>query len=82
MSSDVDVQKPLLLLRPGRSGIVKVLIENQYAGKLLALGVLPDAVVKMVRKAPFGNVFYIKLDNHQLAIRAAEAESIIIEEII
>ena len=78
----MDTQSDLLALKPGQSGIISGLKENVYTSKLMALGVLPKATIKMVRKAPFGKVFYIKLDDHQLAVREEEAKTVIIEEVI
>lgn len=75
----LETKKNIMDLQPGQSSVITSLIENVYTSKLMALGILPRTTVKMIRKAPFGNVFYIKLENHQLAIRAEEAKTIIIE---
>lgn len=75
----LNSERNLLDLRPGQSGIIVILKENVYTSKLLALGMLPKSNIKMIRKAPFGKVFYVKLDNHQIAIREEEAKTIIIE---
>lgn len=75
----METKKNIMDLQPGQSSVITSLIENVYTSKLMALGILPRTTVKMIRKAPFGNVFYIKLENHQLAIRAEEAKTIIIE---
>lgn len=74
--------KTLLTLQPGQSGLVVILTENSYTSKLMALGILPNTRIKMMRKAPFGKVFYIKLDSHQIAIRGEEANTVIIEDIL
>lgn len=42
-------------------------------GKLTAMGVLPGAKIEMVRMAPFGQAYYIKVDGVRLALRAEEA---------
>ena len=49
------------------------------AGKLTAMGVLPGSIVEMVRKAPFGQAYYIKADGVRLALREEEAASILLE---
>ncbi|HNE30293.1 MAG: FeoA family protein [Saprospiraceae bacterium] len=49
------------------------------AGKLTAMGVLPGAMIEMVRSAPFGKTFYIKVDGVRLALRAEEAATILVE---
>ncbi len=48
------------------------------AGKLTAMGVLPGAKIEMVRKAPFGDAFYVKVDGVRLALRNEEARSILL----
>ena len=49
------------------------------AGKLTAMGVLPGAPIEMVRAAPFGRAYYIKVDGVRLALREEEAATIMIE---
>ncbi len=49
------------------------------AGKLTAMGVLPGASIEMVRMAPFGQAYYIKVDGVRLALRAEEAATILVE---
>ena len=71
----------LTSLLPGESGIVARIIEGSFTCKLLSLGILPKVQVLMVRKAPLGDAFYIKLENHQLAIRKSEAETIFVEKL-
>jgi ferrous iron transport protein A len=48
------------------------------ACKFMAMGVLPGAVVKIVRQAPFGGGCYIKADKLLLALRREEAASIVL----
>jgi Fe2+ transport system protein FeoA len=43
------------------------------------MGVLPGAMIEMIRTAPFGNAFYIKVDGIRLALREEEALSILVE---
>lgn len=49
------------------------------AGKLTAMGVLPGTRIELVRRAPFGNAYYIKADGVRLALREDEAASIMLE---
>jgi Fe2+ transport system protein FeoA len=44
------------------------------------MGVLPGAVIEMVRKSPFGDAFYIKVDGIRLALRNEEAQSILLTD--
>jgi ferrous iron transport protein A len=66
-------------LRPGDSAYIAEVNENNFTCKLLNLGLLPRTKVTMVRKAPFGGAYYIKLGSHQLAVRIEEAASITVE---
>lgn len=47
--------------------------------KLTAMGLLPGSVIEMVRSAPFGGAFFIKVDGKNFALRQNEAASILIE---
>lgn len=53
--------------------------DPSLAGKLTAMGVLPGAQIEMVRPAPFGRAYYIKVDGVRLALREEEAAAIMIE---
>ncbi|MGB4958402.1 MAG: FeoA family protein [Saprospiraceae bacterium] len=66
-------------LKPGASAYVSLLDENSYTCKLLSLGILPKVKVTMVRKAPFGGAYYVKLEGHQLAMREEEAATIYLQ---
>ncbi len=72
-------QRTLLDLLPGESAYIHKLDLGISTCRLLNLGVLPKTLVTMVRKAPFGGAYYIKLDGHQLAVRTEEAATIILE---
>ena len=49
------------------------------AGKLTAMGLLPGTRIEMVRSAPFGKAYYIKVDGIRMALREEEAASILLE---
>lgn len=53
--------------------------DNELASKLTAMGVRPGVLVEMIRKAPFGAAFYVKIDGMRLAFRADEAACILLE---
>ena len=48
--------------------------------RLLALGVRPGAVVRVVRRAPLGDPMEIAVGDTLIAIRHAEADEVILEE--
>jgi ferrous iron transport protein A len=60
----------------GSSAIVKEIELTSYACKFICLGVHVGCNVTIKRKAPFGGAFYLKVNEHQIAIREEEAETI------
>lgn len=53
--------------------------DPELACKLTPMGILPGTHIEMVRQAPFGNGFYIKVDGVRIALRETEAKSILLE---
>ena len=53
--------------------------DDVFAQKLTAMGFLPGSLIEMVRVAPFGGAFFVKVDGKNFALRHAEAASILIE---
>lgn len=47
------------------------------ACKLTSMGVLPGVQIEMVRKSPFGDAYYVKVDGVRLALRNEEAATIL-----
>jgi ferrous iron transport protein A len=50
------------------------------AKKLITMGVIPGREVEILRKAPFGGAYYIRVSDLYFAIRKAEAKTIIVKE--
>ena len=62
-------------LAPGNSGEVLGLTrEGPLSQRLLELGFVAGAVVRVVRYAPFGDPIEVELNGCHLAMRRAEAE--------
>jgi len=66
-------------LNAGDYGTVAHFTNDQMAGKLMSMGMLPGSTVQIVRKAPFKGGFYLKVDGNCIAIRNVEAEHIFLE---
>ena len=79
MVATIDSNKELRSLKKGEKGFVSHFTNPNIAGKLMAMGVVPGAVVQVLRRAPFGGGLYVKADNICLALRGAEAASIILK---
>ncbi len=52
--------------------------ESPFTTKLINLGMAPGASVKVIRKAPFGQVYYVKGENSTVALRLDEMAYILI----
>lgn len=51
---------------------------ERLASKLMSMGVLPGSEISLIRKAPMGGGWYIKVDNKVLAMRAEEINCIVV----
>lgn len=69
----------VLDLMMGEEAIVKHFSDSSMACKLLTIGIIPDSRIALIRKAPFGGAYCLKLGNTFVAVRDKEARSIIIE---
>jgi DtxR family Mn-dependent transcriptional regulator len=69
-------------LAPGQSGRIRHIggggIVRQ---RLLDMGLLPNAVVEMARRAPTGDPLWIRMQGFELALRASEAAVVQVESL-
>lgn len=47
--------------------------------KLLAMGLTPGVVIRMISKAPFGGPIQVELRGYQLSLRPSECQHIVVE---
>lgn len=66
-------------LKAGAYGTIAHFTNEQMAGKLMSMGVMPGSSVQVIRVAPFRGGYYLKVDGNCLAIRTQEAENIFLE---
>ncbi|MBX2891231.1 MAG: ferrous iron transport protein A [Saprospiraceae bacterium] len=66
-------------LKQNESALTLAFTDPTLAGKLTAMGVLPGVRIELVRPAPFGEAYYVKVDGVRLALREEEAASILLE---
>lgn len=71
--------KAVAQLKAGDYGTIAHFTNDQMAGKLLSMGVLPGSNVQVIRVAPFNGGFYLKVDGNCIAIRATEAAHIFLD---
>lgn len=63
----------------GTTGVIERFTNENLACKLLDIGVRPGSVLRIVRKAPFGRSWYVKIDRHCIALRKQELACILIK---
>lgn len=63
-------------LKQGRTGRITHFTDDQIAGKLTTMGVLPGSRVQVVRTAPFSGGYYLKVDGMAIVLREQEAGNI------
>lgn len=65
-------------MQVGESATISEFANCQIACKLMAMGLLPGTVISLQRTAPFGGAYYIKTNNHYIALRSREAKNILL----
>lgn len=68
-------------LRMGDRALIKSYDQEDIALKLMELGMIPNELVTLVRRAPAGDPIAIKIGSSILALRLEEAEAVKIEKI-
>lgn len=71
---------PLSQLLPGQSGkLVSLNPERPVDQRLMALGLLPGMMLKLVRRAPLGDPVAIEFSGQVVSLRLTEAQNILID---
>lgn len=58
---------------------IKGFADERIAAKLLSMGILPGARIRIVRIAPLHGGYYLQINGQNIALRVKEAESIIVD---
>ncbi len=67
-------------LREGEAGVVvEVIGDSEVRRKLLDMGIVKGAEIKMVRNAPLKDPIEFELKGYYLSLRRKEAENVIVE---
>ena len=73
--------KTLYSLNINASARIKLLTNsNEFCNRLSEMGVVPGAMVRLIKKNPFEGPIEIKLNDYYLAIRKEDAEQIFISK--
>ncbi len=67
-------------LKPGESGTITGYAQTAPPMRLMEMGLLPGAVVEIVRLAPLGDPIDLKVRGYHLSIRKHEADMICVEK--
>jgi Fe2+ transport system protein FeoA len=65
-------------LKVGGEGRIHKFTNDVIASKLVSMGVLPGKTLRLVRRIPFGGGLYIKVEDHNIAVREEEAKNIVL----
>ena len=57
---------------PGYTGTIANFSNEQLAGKLMAMGIMPGDRIELIRKAPLGGGWYVKVGRQCVALRKQE----------
>lgn len=74
--------RTLALLAPGQRAVVRgILAEEDFARRLMELGLTPGTEVALIRRAPFGDPLELVVRGSHFTLRRSEAERIHVEEL-
>ena len=73
------MNRTVLDLDVGEEAVVRDFHEANVACKLLTIGIVPDARISLIRKAPFGGAVCLKLGDTFIAVRNNEAKTILVD---
>ena len=59
--------------------IVSIRPDGPITGRLMAMGLLPGAVVQVLGVAPLGDPMMVQLEGSRLSLRKAEAEALTVQ---
>lgn len=64
----------------GQIGTIVQFTDERLASKLLSMGILPGSQLELVRRAPLGGGWYVKVENRQyVALRKQELACIVMK---
>lgn len=67
-----------MLPKNGLARVVAVESDDTHNLRLMEMGLVPGAAIRMVKSAPLGDPIQVCVGNHDLALRRTEAKSIVV----
>ncbi|MDQ3042563.1 MAG: ferrous iron transport protein A [Acidobacteriota bacterium] len=64
-----------------RAKVLSVNGDNQITRRLMEMGVVPGASIRVIKSAPFGDPLEIRVRGYHLALRKAEASRIEVQSL-
>ena len=72
--------RPANALHPNESSRILRFEDMIIAGKLMSMGILPNATIQLVRRNALGHTLIFRINNRfKIALRKDEAQTIIVE---
>jgi Fe2+ transport system protein FeoA len=71
--------RTLLSLNPGDTAEIDRIVGAAFAGRLMSMGIIPGASVKLIRKTLSGAAAIYEIRRMQIALRSAEANQIVLK---
>jgi ferrous iron transport protein A len=83
ISNNVGVTMKLSQIIPGDSVTIRLLdgLSPEVRKKLMVMGLLPNTVVKVIRRAPMGDPLQVEVRGVSVALREAIAQKIEVERV-
>ncbi len=69
-----------MVFTTGTEFVIEGLKESKISAKLIAMGILPGSKIRIIRKAPFGKVYFVQVDQSRYALREEELNSIVLSK--
>jgi Fe2+ transport system protein FeoA len=73
-----------MTLKEGKTGMtVKIMQvgDSELKNRLMTMGLIPGTKVKILRSAPLGDPIALGVRSYNLALRKADAEQIVVEQV-
>lgn len=79
ITETTNIERSLAQMLPGEeANVVSVKGNDSITKRLMEMGVVPGAPVRLIKKAPLGDPLEVRVRGYHLALRQNEARTIIV----
>ena len=72
--------KTLLSLSPGETAVIQTFNNDlNLQSRLVEMGILPGAEIRLIKKAPFKGPIEFKIRGYEVSIRYRDAEQVLVQ---